>query len=172
MSSEGKREDQQTYSEDGGEDIGLSVGVAVSAHAEVDLLRVGVTLERLGDTCTAINASVLRLVQEFAVKIEAGKSGGERNESSDMRPRLDSARPALQSRLEGLNSMTVRGMHVPRMGSGGPAGTLDQTLTPRTRAAVRLGRAEARKNAVRVADSIVKDIQIVDRSHVKRKGWR
>lgn len=64
-------------------------------------------------------------------------------------------------------------MHVPRMGSGGPAGTLDQTLTPRTRAAVRLwGRAVARENAVRVADSIVKDSQTVDRSHVNRKGRR
>jgi hypothetical protein len=38
--------------------------------------------------------------------------------------RTASARPVLQSRLDQLCSRAVKRMHVPRMGSGGPAGTL------------------------------------------------
>ena len=70
-----RRKEPRTHGKDGGQDIGLSVSVAVSADAEVDLLRVGVTLECLGDACTRSRVSLACL--KAAAKVEAGERVGE-----------------------------------------------------------------------------------------------
>lgn len=52
-----RQRSRATHGKDRGEDIGLAVGVAVGADAQVDLLRVGVALERLGDACASLESA-------------------------------------------------------------------------------------------------------------------